>query len=113
LLIAGGLGLGVGLWLAGLAVKYRDVNIAVGFGIDIWKYATPVAYSITLIPERFLNLYLLNPMAVVVEGFRWALLGTTGPPIWSILVAMVTVSVLLVSGAFFFRRTERTIVDLI
>lgn len=113
LLIAGGLGLGIGLWLAGLAVKYHDVNIAVGFGIDIWKYATPVAYSVTLIPQQYLNLYFLNPMAVVVEGFRWALLGTTGPPVWSILVAIFTVTITLISGAFFFRRIERTIVDLI
>jgi lipopolysaccharide transport system permease protein len=111
LLLAAALGLAIGMWLAGLAVKYYDVNLAVGFGLDIWKYLTPVVYSVTVIPEQWQTLYWLNPMAVVIEGFRWALLGTSGPPAWSIVVATVLTLALLVSGAFYFRRSERNIVD--
>jgi lipopolysaccharide transport system permease protein len=106
-LLAGATGLAMGLWLAGLAVKYHDVSIAVSFGVDIWKYVTPVAYSATLIPLSLQTLYYLNPMAVVVDGFRWALLGATSPP----LATSCGVLLLLVTGTFFFRRTERTIVD--
>ena len=113
LLLEAALGLAVGLWLAGLAVKYYDVNLAVGFGLDIWKYVTPVVYSITLIPEQWQTLYLLNPMAVVIEGFRWALLGTSGPPAWSVVVATALTLALLVGGAFYFRRSERNIVDVL
>ena len=111
LLLAAATALGVGLWLASLAVKYHDVALALNFGIEIWKYLTPVAYSITLIPEQWRWLYSLNPMTQVVEGFRWALLGTSQPPNWTTVVSSALVLVLLVTGAFYFRRTERTIVD--
>jgi len=112
-LLAGATALAVGLWLAGLAVKYHDVSIAVGFGITIWQYLTPVAYSATLVPEAWRWLYRLNPLYAVVEGFRWALLGTAAPPDWSLAVAVGLVTMLLVTGAFYFRRTERTIVDVL
>jgi len=111
LLLAAALGLAIGLWLAGLAVKYYDVNLAVGFGLDIWKFLTPVVYSATLIPAQWQTLYLLNPMAVVIEGFRWALLGTAAPPAWSVTVATGLTLILLVTGAFYFRRSERNLVD--
>jgi lipopolysaccharide transport system permease protein len=113
LLLAAATALGVGLWLAGLAVKYHDVALALNFGIEIWKYLTPVAYSATLIPEQWRWLYSLNPMTQVVEGFRWALLGTSLPPIWTTAVSSALVMGLLVTGAYYFRRTERTIVDVI
>jgi lipopolysaccharide transport system permease protein len=113
LLLAGALALAVGLWLASLSVKYHDVAIAVGFGITIWQYLTPVAYSASLVPEKWLWLYQLNPLYAVIEGFRWALLGTAAPPTWSLAVSTLLVLVLLVTGAFYFRRTERTIVDVL
>ena len=113
LLLAGVTGLAIGLWLACLAIKFHDVSVALGHVLNVWKYATPVAYSITLIPERWQFLYRLNPMTVVVEGFRWALLGTGSPPGVSILIPVGAVLVLLITGAFYFRRTERTIVDVI
>ena len=113
LLLAGATALAVGLWLAGLAVKYHDVSIAVGFGITIWQYLTPVAYSSSLVPAKWLWLYQLNPMYWVVEGFRGALLGTGAAPNWTLPAAIALVLVALVTGAFYFRRTERTIVDVL
>ncbi len=105
--------LAIGLWSAALAVKYRDLQYAVGYALKIGMYATPVAYSATLVPERWQFLYQMNPMYWVVEGFRWALLGSgTGPqPAMWLPVALVLA--LLVSGAFVFRRSERNIVDLL
>lgn len=85
---------------------------AIGYGLRVWMYATPVAYSASLIPDRWQWLYRLNPMYWVIEGFRWALLGKGRPPQPIMLIPVVFVLVLLVSGAFVFRRTERTIVDL-
>ena len=113
LLLAAGTGLGVGLWLAGLAVRFHDVAIGLGFGVTVWQYLTPVAYSATLIPAEWQTLYRLNPMTSVVEGFRWALLGTGQAPGWTAALSTGLVLVLLISGAFYFRRTERTIVDMI
>jgi len=113
LLLAAGIGLGVGLWLAGLAVRFHDVAIGLGFAVTVWQYLTPVAYSATLIPAEWQMLYRLNPMTGVVEGFRWALLGTGQAPDWTTALSTALVLVLLISGAFYFRRTERTIVDVI
>lgn len=113
LLLATGASLAVGLWLACLSVKYRDVALGLGFAISVWQYVTPVAYSSSLIPERWQALYRLNPMAGVVDGFRWALLGAGQPPDWTTAVSTLLVLALLISGAFYFRRTERTIVDLL
>jgi lipopolysaccharide transport system permease protein len=116
ILLAAATALAVGLWLAGLAVKYRDVSLALGFAVTIWQYLTPVAYSTTLVATRwpeFLALYRLNPMAGVVDGFRWALLDAAPPPNWTLAVISAVVLVLLITGAFYFRRTERTIVDVL
>ena len=113
ILLAMGAALGVGLWGAALAVRFRDVTFAMTYGIQAWMYATPVAYTAKLIPERWQLLYQLNPMYWVIEGFRWALLGKGQPPQWLMVVPVGFVLLLLISGAFVFRRTERTIVDLL
>jgi lipopolysaccharide transport system permease protein len=113
LLMAVATALGVGLWLGALNVQYRDVGYLVPFLSQIWMYATPVVYSSSLIPERWRLLYGLNPMAGVVEGFRWALLGRgTGPGPMLAVSVLITV-VLLISGAFYFKKMERTFADII
>jgi lipopolysaccharide transport system permease protein len=94
-------------------VRFRDFSIAVGYTISAWMYATPVAYSASIIPARWRLVYQLNPMYWVVEGFRWALLGRGQPPQPLMLIPVAVVALLLVSGAFVFRRAERTIVDLL
>jgi len=116
LLLALATALGFGLWLAALNVRYRDVNYLVPFLVQIWMYLTPVIYSVTLIPERFRWLLALNPMTGVVGGFRWALLGgvmETEPPGMLFAVSVLITLVVLVSGAIFFRSTERTFADVI
>jgi lipopolysaccharide transport system permease protein len=113
LLLAAAAALGIGLWLAGLAVKFHDVAIGLGFAITVWQYLTPVAYSASLIPPQWQTLYRLNPMTGVVEGFRWTLLGIGHAPDWTTALSVVLVLVLLVTGAFYFRHTERTIVDML
>jgi lipopolysaccharide transport system permease protein len=112
-LMAVGTALGVSLWLSALNVQYRDVNYLVPFIAQFWMYATPVVYPSSLIPEQWRVLYGLNPMAGVVEGFRWALFGTGDGPGPMLLVSALMVVFLLVSGAFFFRRMERTFADVI
>lgn len=111
--LAGATALAVGLWLAGLAVKYRDVLLGLGFLLTVLQYMTPVAYSITLVPEKFKILYLLNPMTVVVQGFRWSLLGRGDPPGIAAAFSTVGVGIMLLGGIIQFRRTERSIVDLL
>ncbi len=102
--------LGVGLWLSAMNVQFRDVRHTVNFLVQAWLFATPIAYPSSLLPEPWRSLYGLNPMAGVVEGFRWALLGTPAPGaiIWVSTAASVVV---LVSGAFYFRRMERIFAD--
>jgi homopolymeric O-antigen transport system permease protein len=105
--------LGVGIWLSALHVKYRDVKYTIPFLTQFWMYATPVAYSVSLIPGPWRTLYGLNPMAGVVGGFRWALLGTPqgiGP---LLAVSVSAVVVVLISGLMYFRRVEKTLADLI
>ncbi|PSF36735.1 phosphate ABC transporter permease [Aphanothece hegewaldii CCALA 016] len=111
ILLAMGTAWGVGLWLASLSVKFRDVAIAVTYLVQIWFYATAVIYPTSIVPEKWRNLFLLNPMTQVVEGFRWALLGNGQPPNIISLLAVILVIVLLISGAFYFRQTEGSIVD--
>lgn len=113
ILLAMGLALGVGLWNTNLAVRFRDLQYATTYGLQAWLYATPVAYSASLIPERWQLVYQLNPMYWVIEGFRWALLGTGQPPQPLMLIPVGLVLCLLVSGIFVFQRTEQTIVDLL
>jgi lipopolysaccharide transport system permease protein len=104
--------LGVGLWLSALNVQYRDVRHAVPFLTQFWLFATPIVYPSTLLAEPWRTLYGLNPMAGVVEGFRWALLGTT-PPGPMIAVSAVVSIVVLVSGLLYFQLTERTFADVV
>ncbi len=104
--------LAVGLWLSALNVEYRDVRYVVPFLTNFWQYATPVAYSVTLIPAKWRLLYGLNPMTGVVEGFRWALLGRG--EVGSLLWASVGIVVfLLVTGLVYFKRMEDTFADVI
>ncbi len=104
--------LGVGLWLSAINVKYRDVRYVIPFLIQLWLFASPVVYSSSLLPQRFQVIYGLNPMAGVIEGFRWALLGTE-PPGSLIAISVMIVIVILVSGAFYFRSSEKTFADVI
>jgi lipopolysaccharide transport system permease protein len=105
--------LAVSLWLAALNVQYRDVQHMIPFLIQAWMYASPVAYSTVLIPTgpwRFV--YGLNPLAGVIQGFRWALLGGQQPD-ELIGLSVVIVIILLISGLFYFRRMERTFADVV
>ena len=103
--------LGVGFWLSALNVEYRDVMHAVPFLVQFWFFATPVVYSTSLLPEQWQFLFGLNPMTVVVDGFRWCLLGSgAGLSLMSALSAFVAM-VLFVSGLIWFRRRERSFVD--
>jgi lipopolysaccharide transport system permease protein len=104
--------LAVGTWLSAIYVRYRDLRYAIPFLIQVWLFATPVAYSADLIPTELRGIYALNPMAGAVEGFRWALLG--GPlPQATILVSAAATAVILVVGMAYFRRVERTFADVI
>ncbi|MEZ5353286.1 MAG: ABC transporter permease [Bryobacteraceae bacterium] len=103
--------LGVGLWLSALNVKFRDVRYTVPFLVQFWMFSTPIAYPSSLLPEPWHTVYGINPMAGVVEGFRWALLGTGTQPGAMVLVSAVVAVTLLVSGAFYFRRMEKTFAD--
>ena len=104
--------LAVGLWLSALNVEYRDIRYVVPFLTLFWQYLTPVAYSASLIPEKWRLLYGLNPMTGVVEGFRWALLGN-GHINGLIWVSLTIIIVLLVSGLVYFKRMEATFADVI
>ncbi len=105
--------LGAGLWLSALNVQYRDVRYTIPFLTQFWLFLTPIAYPSSLVPEAWRPVYGLNPMAGVVEGFRWALLGTDRPPGPLLVVSAVTALVLLVSGLYYFRHMERTFADAI
>ena len=105
--------LAVGLWLSALNARYRDVGHAIPFLIRAWMYASPVAYAASLIPERWQALYALNPMVGVIEGFRWALLGTGQGPGPMLAVSSGVTLVLLISGAMYFRRMEKTFADVV
>jgi lipopolysaccharide transport system permease protein len=105
--------LGVGLWLSALNVKYRDVRYTIGFLTQLWFFATPVAYPSSIVPKPWRALYGLNPIAGVVEGFRWALLGKAEPSTALLAVSSLAVLLLLIGGLFYFRRMEHTFADLV
>jgi lipopolysaccharide transport system permease protein len=105
--------LAAGLWLSALNAIYRDVQYALPFLTQFWLFVTPVAYPASLVPERWRWLFGLNPMAGVVEGFRWALLGRPHPPGPLVAVSVVSVLALLAGGLFYFRRMEREFADLV
>ena len=112
LLLALATSLGVGLWLSALNVKYRDFQYTVPFLIQIWMFASPVVYASSLVPASLRVWYGLNPMAGVIEGFRWTLLGA-GAPSAMVLVSVGMVILLLVSGMFYFRRMEQYYADIV
>jgi lipopolysaccharide transport system permease protein len=112
LLFAIATALSVGLWLSALNVKYRDVRYTIPFLTQFWLFATPVAYPSSLVPQKWRVLYGLNPMAGVVEGFRWALLGQSSGPAALVWVSVVVVLLLFVGGLFYFRRMESTFADI-
>lgn len=104
---------GVGLWLSAINVEYRDVRYAIPFLIQLWLFASPVVYPVTFVPERFQAAYgLINPMAGIIEGFRWAILGTK-PPSYLLIASVAIILVVLISGAFYFRRREKAFADVV
>jgi lipopolysaccharide transport system permease protein len=105
--------LGVGLWLTALNVQFRDVKYIVPFLVQAWMFASPVAYSSSLLSQPWRTIYGLNPMAGVIEGFRWALLGANTQPGPILLVSSLAAILLLVSGAYVFRRMEKTFADVV
>ncbi len=104
--------LAVGVWLSALNVQYRDIRYTVPFLTQIWLFATPVAYPASLVPEPWRTVYGLNPMAGVVEGFRWALLDHTTAPGALITISVAAVTILLIGGLRYFMRMERTFADI-
>lgn len=105
--------LAVSLWLSALNVEFRDVRHIIPFLTQLWLFATPIAYSSSLLSEPWRSVYGINPMVGVVEGFRWALLGTDTQPGLMAAISMLAALVLLISGAFYFRRMEKTFADII
>jgi homopolymeric O-antigen transport system permease protein len=105
--------LGVGLWMSALNVKYRDVRYIVPFIIQIWMFSTPIVYPSSLLPPRWRTIYGMNPMVGVVEGFRWALLGTNTAPGFMIAVSSTAALLILIGGAYYFRHMEKTFADIV
>jgi lipopolysaccharide transport system permease protein len=105
--------LGAGLWLSALNVKFRDVRHTVNFLVQFWFFATPVAYPASSVPVSWRMLYELNPMVGALEGFRWALRGEGAFPARSVILAIITGTALLLTGVYYFRRTEDTFADFI
>lgn len=105
--------LAVGLWLSALNVQYRDIRYVVPFLTQFWMYATPIAYSSSLIPENWRWLYSLNPMTGVVEGFRWVILGKSSLDVLSLGISACVVVLLLVGGLYYFKRMEANFADII
>lgn len=113
LILAVATALSVGLWLSALNVEYRDVRYTIPFLTQFWLFATPVAYPSSLVPESWRALYGLNPMAGVVEGFRWALLGKAEGPGTLLVVSVMVVIILFIGGLYYFRRMEKTFADVV
>jgi lipopolysaccharide transport system permease protein len=113
LLLTLGTALGVGLWLSALNVQYRDVRYTIPFLTQFWLFATPIVYPSSLVPEPWRAFLGLNPMAGVVEGFRWALLGTAQAPGLMLVSSVAAAVALLIGGLFYFRRMERIFADVV
>jgi lipopolysaccharide transport system permease protein len=105
--------LGVGLWLSAMNVLYRDIGYMIPYITQLWFYLTPIVYPASKVPEQWQFLYALNPMVGVVEGFRWALLGTADAPSPMIAVSAFISLALFITGMFYFRRMERTFADMV
>jgi lipopolysaccharide transport system permease protein len=113
LVVAALLALAIGLWLGPINVRFRDIKYTLTFMLQIWMYATPIVYPLSIVPARWKWLYSLNPMVGVIEGFRWAVFGKGAPDIPSIGLSVFVIGVLLAGGLIFFRRMERSFADLI
>ena len=105
--------LGLGIWLAALDVRYRDVRYVIRYLIQLMMFTTPVIYPATIVVRRFHQWFWINPMSSIVEGFRWALLHGRPPDPQAVLISAVVTVLLLVSGLYFFARTERSFADLV
>jgi len=102
------------LWLSAMDALYRDVRYALTFLLQVWYFATPIIYPLSIVPERFRWIMTINPLAATIQGFRWSMLGDVAPPPWLDLgVAVGVTIVLLISGAMFFRRVEQRVIDMI
>ena len=113
ILLAVATALGVGLWLSALNVQYRDVRYTIPLITQCWLFLSPVAYPSSIVPEPWRLLYGVNPMAGVIEGFRWALLGKADPPGTMLAVSVMVTVLLLIGGLFYFRRMEKTFADIV
>ena len=105
--------LGASLWLSAMYVQFHDVRHIIPFLTQVWLFATPIAYPSSLLPEPWRSIYGINPMVGVVEGFRWALLGTNTAPGPIIIISSIAAIALMLSGAFYFRRMEKTFADVV
>ena len=115
LLATATIGLAVGLWAATWVLHFRDIDNMISFGVRAWMYACPVVYPVSLIAEKYSQwewLYWLNPMVPVMEGYRWALFGVGAPPALGQFLPVLVAFPLLIGGAYYFRRTERNVVDI-
>ena len=108
-----GLALAFGLWLGPLNVRYRDVKQILPFLVQVWMYASPVVYPLSMVPQRWRLLYSLNPMVGIIEGFRWTLLGTEAPDAAAMLLTTALTASLLIFGLIYFKRAERSFADVI
>jgi lipopolysaccharide transport system permease protein len=113
LLLALSTALAVGLWLSALNVRYRDVGHTIPFLMQVWMYASPIVYPVSVIPEKYRFFYSLNPMAGVIEGFRWALLGKQSPDFAVMAISVAMVLLLISGGLVFFRNMEKTFADVV
>ena len=111
--LASTLALAVGLWLGPINVRFRDVKHTLPFIIQIWMYASPIVYPLSMVPEQWRWLYSLNPMVGIIEGFRWAVLSKQHPDVVAILLSALLVALLLFGGLIFFRRSEQSFADVI
>lgn len=113
LLITLSLALAIGLWLGPINVRYRDVMHTLPFVTQVWMFATPIVYPLSMIPAKWQPLYSLNPMVGIIEGFRWSLLGTGQPHLQSIAISLTVIALALVGGTVYFRKMERSFADVI
>jgi len=113
LILSALLALAIGLWLGPINVRFRDVKYTLTFMLQVWMYATPIVYPLSIVPERWQWLYSLNPMVGVIEGFRWAIFGKGAPEIFSMGLSLSVIAVILAGGLIFFRTMERSFADLI
>jgi len=108
-----GMAIGIGLWLGPLNVRFRDITHTLPFLLQVWMYATPIVYPLSMVPERFKFLYSLNPTVGLIEGYRWCLLGTNSLDLRALAITLVATLALLSSGLVYFKQQERQFADII